>query len=218
MLSFKVCLFTCCINHQSSSRMMVKLLDQLCTRFVQMRYEFLTCMISFFCHFRDPNGDFFLFNCFSNIDKKLFGQTCTKKSEKKVWGLFWLHIWCQLLRQCQSACQKIRHVARRAQISIWTHKRGTGRCLPPCLASVYLAMHFEHLASTQCYSSRSMCSNLAMLRNKGSGDTMVRVIRGIPAFQWRPLCLLFFCAVMKTVHAGRKLTGPSLCVFVMMWM
>lgn len=91
-------------------------------------------------------------------------------------------------------------------------KTGRGRFLPPCLEFIYLSIHFEHLASTQCYSSRSMQSNLAMLWNKGSGNTIVWVILGIPAFQCRPLCLLFFCAVMKTAHAGRKVTGPfALC-------
>jgi len=57
-----------------------------------------------------------------------------------------------------------------------------------------------------------MCTNLATLRNQGSGNTMVRVILGIPTSQWQPLCSLLFGPVLKTAHAGKNLIGLLLCV------
>lgn len=74
--------------------------------------------------------------------------------------------------------------------------------------------HSEPAASTWRHKSRGMCTNSAALRNQGSGNTMAGFIQGIPAFQWRPLCLSLHCPVMKTTHAGTKLIGLSLCVFV----
>lgn len=56
-----------------------------------------------------------------------------------------------------------------------------------------------------------------MLRNKGSGNTIVRVILGIPAFQWGPLCLSVHCPVMKTTQAGKKLIGLLLCACMCVW-
>lgn len=72
------------------------------------------------------------------------------------------------------------------------------------------------LGASICF--RGMWTNSAALRNKGSGNTIVRVILGIPAFQWGPLCLSVHCPVMKTTQLIGLLLCVCVCVCVIVWM
>lgn len=110
-----------------------------------------------------------------------------------------------------------------AHIYICTHRQADKAICQPVRnlqasirPTIQSANHSEPAASTWRHQSqayhkcRGMCTNSAVLRNQGSGNTMAGFIQGIPAFQWRPLCLSLHCPVMKTTHAGKKLIGLSL--------
>lgn len=146
-------------------------------------------------------------------------ETSAREADRQLDRHTDAHIYiCTHRRADEAVCQPVRNLQSSVHPTIHLSIRLASQ---PTSRSDPAASTWRHQSQAQ-HKSRGMCTNSAVLRNQGSGNTMVGFILGIPAFHWRPLCLSLHCPVMKITHAGTKLIGLLLCVCicacVMVWM